>query len=196
MVEPKPNYTELVHQVVRESMEPLPFAEIMRRVEDLLPITTSNPKNTIRNAISQSRLIIHVGERGYGWLPRLINGSVIRLPLSEADILNRQVIYSDELRDALWPAFFEIQKRSDRSPIHVLLPNGKTTELPLDFLGTGVWGTRGGLDLWDWLAKAGPKPGDCCDHNIRLHFEDQRGRLAAFMLQFSGRGGKGFGQDI
>ena len=59
MLETKPSYTDLVYQVVRESVEPLPFAEIMRRVNDLLPITTKNPKSTIRNAVSQFDQMIH-----------------------------------------------------------------------------------------------------------------------------------------
>jgi hypothetical protein len=40
----KPNYTALTPQVVRKSREPLPFAEIMRRVNTLAPVTTRNPK--------------------------------------------------------------------------------------------------------------------------------------------------------
>jgi len=99
-----------VYQVVRESAEPLPFAEIMQRVNELFPITTKNPKSTIRNAISQSRLVINIGDGRYGWKYRLINGSLIRLPLSEADLNQRQIIYSDELWDALWPAFFRKSK--------------------------------------------------------------------------------------
>ena len=74
----KPNYTALTHQVVRESREPLPFVEIMRRVDTLAPVTTRNPKGTIRNAISQSRLIVNTGDGRYGWKYRVINGSVLR----------------------------------------------------------------------------------------------------------------------
>src|SRR5450759_3082064 len=135
MLETKPSYTDLVYQVVRESVEPLPFAEIMRRVNDLLPITTKNPKSTIRNAVSQSRLILRTGDGRYGWKYRLINGSVLRLPLSESNLIQRQITYSDELRDALWPAFFEGQKRNDRSPVQLRLPDGKTSELTLNFFG-------------------------------------------------------------
>jgi hypothetical protein len=42
---------------VRESAEPLPFAEILYRVNEQTPITTRNPKSTIRNAVGQSRLV-------------------------------------------------------------------------------------------------------------------------------------------
>jgi hypothetical protein len=146
MPETKPSYTELVYQVVREENEPLPFAEIMQRVNSLLPITTKNPKSTIRNAISQSRLVVSTGDGRYGWKYRLINGSVLRLPLSESDLLQRQLLYSEELRDALWPAFFESQKRNERSPVRLQLPDGKTSELTLNFSGVSNWGTGGSPD--------------------------------------------------
>jgi len=78
----RPNYTELTHQVVRESSDPLPFNEIVRRVHAITPIKTKNPKSTIRNAVSQSRLIVATGDRRYGWKPRILNGAAIRLTLS------------------------------------------------------------------------------------------------------------------
>jgi hypothetical protein len=145
---------------VHEANEPLPFAEIVRNVNDLLPITTKNPKSTIRNAVSQNRLVVSTGDGRYGWKYRLINDSLIRLPLSEFNLLQRKILYSEELRDALWPAFFECQKRDDHSPVQLQLPNGKTSELTLNFLGDSNWGTRGSPEFWDWLKSANAQPGD------------------------------------
>ena len=179
MLETKPSYTDLVYQVVRESVEPLPFAEIMRRVNDLLPITTKNPKSTIRNAVSQSRLILRTGDGRYGWKYRLINGSVLRLPLSESNLIQRQITYSDELRDALWPAFFEGQKRNDRSPVQLRLPDGKTSELTLNFFGNSNWGTQGSPELWDWLKTANAQPGD----DLIFRVIDGEARLYAIDFQ-------------
>ena len=131
MSEVKPSYADLVYQVVRESADPLPFTEIMRRVNDLLPINTKNPKSTIRNAISQNRLILSTGDGRYGWKYRLINGAVLRLPLSASDLAQRRIVYNEELRDVLWPAFFESQKHGDRLPVQLGLPDGKTSEWKL-----------------------------------------------------------------
>jgi len=160
MPETKPSYADLAHQVVLEATEPLPFTEIMQRVNALAPITTKNPKSTIRNAINQSRLIVNTGEGRYGWKYRVINNSVLRLPLSEADLAQRQPTYTEELRDALWPAFFEIQKRADRSPVRLQFPNGAVAELTLEFLGKAQWGTRGSPEFWDWLKSLKAQPGD------------------------------------
>jgi hypothetical protein len=160
MPETKPNYTDLVHQVVRESADPLPFAEIIRRVNALSAITTRNPKSTIRNAITQSRLIVSTGDGRYGWKYRLINDAMLRLPLSESDWTRRQLTYNEELRDALWPTFFEGQKRRDRSPVQLSLPDGKIFELTLNFLGEALWGTNATPEFWDWLTAVNARPGD------------------------------------
>jgi hypothetical protein len=180
MPEVKPSYADLVHQVVREAAEPLPFAEIMQRVHALVPITTKNPKSTIRNAISQSRLIVNTGEGGYGWKYRVINGSALRLPLSESDLAQRQLTYTVELRDALWPAFFEIQKRTDVSPVRLQLPNGAAGTLTLEFLGTAQWGTRG-AQVWDWLKPLKARPGD------ELIFRVLDGEARLYAVEFQRR---------
>jgi hypothetical protein len=147
----KTNYTELTHQVVRESPEPLPFVEIMGRVAEIAPTTTRNPKGTIRSAISQSRLIVATGDGRYGWLPRLITGSALRLTLSPRDIAGQGLEFGDEVRDALWPSFFETQKRNDRRPVQVRLLDGALTEWPLDFFGESRWGTTGSPEFWRWF---------------------------------------------
>jgi len=157
----KISYIELTHQVVRESHEPLPFAEIMGRVHALVPISTRNPKGTIRNAISQSRLIVNTGDGRYGWKYRVINGSVLRLTLSEANCRGEALEYPEELREALYPAFFTIQKYNDREPVHLKLPDGATIRLPLDHLReVRCWGTRGTPEFWKWFRSLHAKPGD------------------------------------
>lgn len=183
MPDVKPSYGDLAHQVVREATEPLPFDEIMRRVHALAPITTKNPKSTIRNAISQSQLIANTGSgRGgarYGWKYRVINGSALRLPLSESDLAQRQLLYTEELRDALWPAFFEIQKRADTRPVRIQLPDGAIGELTLEFLGTALWGTRSATQVWEWLKSLKARPGD----ELIFHVLDGEARLYAVEFQ-------------
>lgn len=157
----KPNYTDLTHQIVRDSETPLTFDEIVRRVSALTPVTTKNPKSTIRNAVSQSRLIAATGDRRYGWMPRLLTGSVLRLTLSDSDLQLKTISLGDELRDALWPTFFENQKRSDRSPIHLQLPNDQVTEFPLEGLGVGSgWGSTASPKFWSWFKTLKAKPRD------------------------------------
>ncbi len=179
MPETKPSYADLAHQVVREATEPVPFAEIVQRVNALVPITTRDPKSTIRNAVSQSRLIVNTGEGRYGWKYRVINGSVLRLPLSESDLAQRQLTYTEELRDALWPAFFEIQKRADRSLARLQLPDGAVVELTLEHFAQAQWGTRGSPELWGWLESLKARPGD----ELIFRVVDGEARLYAVKFQ-------------
>jgi len=154
------SYTKLTHQVVQGAPEPLPVEEILARVADIAPITTSNPKQTIRNAISSSRLIVSVGDKRYGWMPRVLNNSVLRLTLTADDLGNKWLVYSDEVRDALYPAFYESGKRSDRAPITLVLPDGSTAQVALEHGGNGQWGTPWTVGLWRWLTAQGAQAGD------------------------------------
>jgi Plasmid pRiA4b ORF-3-like protein len=156
----KSSYTDLVHQAVRDSPEPLPFEEIMRRVNKIQRITTRNPKATIRNAISQSRLIVNTGEGRYGWKYRVINGTVLRIPLSQHDLQAHQIAYPEEVRDALFPAFFESPKRRDRGTVRNQLPNGVNTEWTLEHLVQTTWGTKATPAFWEWLDSLLPNLGD------------------------------------
>lgn len=176
---PKPNYSELAHQVVRESAEPLPFAEILYRVNERTPFTTRNPKSTLRNAVSQSRLIVAIGDGRYGWKPRLITGAVLRLPLTAKGIADHHVPFGDEVRDALCPSFFEIQKRNDRSPAKIKLSDGTQTLWSLDFLGVGDWGTRGTPEFWRWLQSQRPTAED----QLIVTAVDGEARLFAIIFQ-------------
>ncbi len=156
----KTSYTELTHQVVRESRGPLPFDEIMRRVNAIAPITTKNPKGTIRTAISQSHLIVNTGDGLYGWKYRVLTGSAMRLTLSKSDVKGPFIEFTDEVRDLLWPAFFEVQKRDDRGPVKLRLPSRRVTRIALDFLGKGHWGTKGSPEFWNWFKALKAHPGD------------------------------------
>lgn len=179
MPDKKPSNTDLVVQVVREAPEPLPFAEILERVNALFPIDTRNPKSTIRNAVGQSRLVVSTGDGRYGWKYRLINGAVIRLTLSESDLAQHWLTYSDELRDALWPAFFEIQKWNDRAPVTLELPDGRSMAWTLDFRRNGDWGTGGSPEFWNLLAAANARPGD----ELIFHVIDGEARRYAVEFQ-------------
>ena len=160
MPTPKVSFAELTHQVARDSPEPLTVVEIVQRVNAITPITTKNPKNTIRNAVSQSRLIVATGDGRYGWKPRLITGSVLRLTLAAADLVGETIELTEELQDALWPSFFEIQRRSDRSPVQVELPAGLVTGFPLEHLGQRRWGSPASPAFWAWFKTLDAGEGD------------------------------------
>jgi hypothetical protein len=175
----QPSYTLLAHQVVQAASEPLPFAEIMRRVQQLRPIETKNPDSTMRNAISQSRLIVNTGDGRYGWLLRLINGSVMRLTLTAADFDGTAIELGDDTRELLWPTFFEIQSRCDRSPIALQLPDRTTVSMELVHLHDSQWGMAGPSEFWQWFKTLPVAPGD----HLLLHAIDGERKLYAVEFQ-------------
>ena len=136
----EPSNADLVYDVLRSAEQPLTFDEIFDRVNQRRPITTRNPKGTIRGALGSGRQLVSLGDGRYGYLPHLVRGSVLRLPLTEERPANHPLIYPDELRQALWPSFFENQKRKDRQTVTARLPSGDEVVLPLELLGAGEWG--------------------------------------------------------
>lgn len=157
----KPSFAALVYQVVKESPDPLPVREILSLVNRMRPVETNSPLQTIRHALGQCRLIANTGEGRYGWYPRLIDGSRVRVPLNDSDLAAHRIVFDDEVRDLLWPGFFAIQSLQDRQPVHATLAEGgKPTTLPLQFYGGGVWGTEGSAELWKWLKARRVRGGD------------------------------------
>ena len=155
------SYTALTQLVMREAEEPIPVAEITRRVHRLRPIESqSSPERVIRNAISQCRLVANTGDGKYWWYPRLLKGSRIRVPLIASDLEQRRIVFDDDARDLLWPSFFAGHDQTDRKPIELRLPTGDSAPLPLEHFGGGEWGTMGSLRFWNWLRACEATGGD------------------------------------
>jgi hypothetical protein len=132
--------TDLVYAVVRAADHPMTSDEVLERVNQRQPVTTKNPKTTIRHVLSSSTQLINVGGGRYGYLPNLIKGSLIRLPLTEKKPANHPLVYTEEVRLALWPSFFDNVKRQHRGPARARLPDGSQALLPLEILAPASWG--------------------------------------------------------
>ena len=181
MVERKPSYTQLTHDVVHGSSELLTLDEIIEQVNALRPITTKNPRSTIRGAVGESRMIVSTGDGRYGWKPSVITGSIIRQTLRESDILMEVLQWSDELKDALWPTFFAKQKYVDRGPVVVTLPNGKTSEFPLEHFYGVTWGSHATSEFWEWVNTLKANAGD------HLLFEVVNGEARRYSVTYQPR---------
>lgn len=147
-----PSVAELVHEVLRSADQPLTLPEVVIRVSNLVPIRTVNPLATVRGALSQGAQLVNVGDGRFGYLPRLINGSLLRLPLKAESLADRPLIYPEDVRLALFPSFFEIQKRKRTRPAQLRLPGATTAEISLEHVGSGAWGCVVPAALHDYLA--------------------------------------------
>ncbi len=158
--QPSQSYTALTQQVVREAEEPIPVAEITRRVHSLRPIESPSPERLIRHAVSQSRLIANTGDGRYWWYPRLLRGSRVRVPLIPSDLELGRIVFDPDARDLLWPSFFAASEQVDRNPIELRLGAGDCVSLPFEHFGEGVWGTTGSPKFWNWLRACEAAVGD------------------------------------
>ena len=120
----QPSYAELVHQVMKSAGRSLSFEELFDQVNQRRQVATRDPKATVRNALSQDRQLLSLGDGRYGYLPYLLRGSLLRVPLLEKAPANHPLVFTEEARDALWPTFFAIQKRRNLAPVRLRLPNG------------------------------------------------------------------------
>lgn len=157
---PEPSYTEIVYDVLRGAHEPMTFQQIFDEVDRRRSITTRNPKSTVRNALAQGRQLISLGNGSYGYLPTLANGSLFRIPLTEAGPEIQRLVFPDDARDALWPSFFEIQKRKNNRPLEVRLPTSDEISLEFEFFGLGVWGSSTPENLRQYLVECNAAAGD------------------------------------
>ncbi|HET7767302.1 MAG TPA: hypothetical protein VFN74_00925, partial [Chloroflexota bacterium] len=97
----------------------------------------------IRSVLSQSHQLVAVGEGRYAFLPRLLDGTVVRLPLTEKRPAHHPLMFTEEVRLALWPDFFDNQKHKLDRPITATLPDGSALTLALEYTGVpggGGWG--------------------------------------------------------
>jgi len=137
-----PSYTELVYEVLQAAERPLAFQEVFEAVERQRPITTRVPKATIRNALGQDRQLVNVGEGRYWYLPNCIRGSLLRMVLTEKKPANQPIALEHEVLHALWPTFFEAEKRRNQRPVRVQLPTGEEAALALSHTVEGLrWAT-------------------------------------------------------
>ena len=132
----------MVHAVMRSAEAPLTFDEIFARVTSRLEVRTRDPRATIRGALSQGPQLVSLGDGRFGYLPRLLKGSVVRWPLDRRAPANGPLPFPDDVRHALFPDFFEIDKRKLHRPAKLHLTNGEVASIELEHLGDSSWGAR------------------------------------------------------
>ena len=156
----EPSFADLTYEALRSARRPLTFQEILDDVNRRRVVNTRNPKATIRAAISQGKQLVSLGNGQYGYLPHLLQDSLLRKPLFEKNPTTHPLIYPAELRQALWPSFLEIGKRESHRPVRMRLPNGVEVDLSLGFVGRGVWGCPMPEYLRRYLAENRAAAGD------------------------------------
>lgn len=155
----KPNYTDVVHDLVRQAEEPLKLDEMIAALEADKDFDSKNPRSTVRSIVRTSGLIRSVGGSRFGWLPHLIRGARLRHVLSFHDFEARALTWDYDLQVALWPAINEPEKRRDDGPIRLALENGPELEVTAEQLDKSLRSPLG-PEFWAWLSEQRAEPGD------------------------------------
>lgn len=181
----EPSYPDIVIEVMRSAPGPLTFDEILERVNRIKPVDTKNPKSTIRNVFSQTRLLPSIGDGRRGYLPNLLKDNTFRHTLSQSEISGRVLEYEVELMEALWPRCFEIQKRVDHGAAQFQLRDGAKTSLELEYQSPKGWVSRVTEPVAKWFSAQRVKQGD----DLLFHVVDAEARKYAVSVVRSGRDG-------
>lgn len=161
MAKPKINFTELTHQVIRESADPLTLDEVVARVMSRADgETTKNLKNTVRGAISQSHSIIAMPDGRYTWKSRMLNGVVHRIFLHDKNFSEHEICLDDLQCDLLEPTKRGSDKYGVTGPARLELVDGPTLEVATLPRSIGDHLLHIDAQFWDWIDQHGAQPGD------------------------------------
>lgn len=92
----------MVRELVREA-GPLSVAEILERVPDWRPPRSKDRRGALRNAIANDQLLANRGDGRYAYLPSLLEGATMRLPVVAAAGTPRCLRVGEEVAVLLWP---------------------------------------------------------------------------------------------
>lgn len=167
-------YTKAVAQVLRASREPLTLDELLAGVAELRSIDSRNPKNTMRNAVKDLQQATSLPGRPaqYVWWPHRLPGCVFRQPLSPATLETGRLRLTSEVRQAIWPDFYERDEPEPR--FHFALEDGDTFVTPIEHLlrGEAAWGWKQCDALASWLRKRHATPHD--ELGVTIHDAETR----------------------
>jgi tetratricopeptide (TPR) repeat protein len=157
------SYAQAVRQVLESADRPLTIREIVDRVEEIRPVTSKNPRSTIRNAMNQTLLATTLGGRPahYTWWPHHLPESVFRQPLAASDLEAGSLVLIGEVKLALWPDFFEGPRRH-RGDVTFEFATGDVITAQIQHLeaGRAMWGIPPNPALAEWYRLVGARNED------------------------------------
>jgi hypothetical protein len=152
-----PTYATCVEQVLSTSESPLTVEEVVDGVRRCRPLS-KGARSAIDRALDSLFQAVPMAESRFGWLPQLLNGSVVRHTLESSEIRGSFILL-DELEHALFfPRFFQNLEAEERS-LQIDLFGEETIGAQLA-PREGMWALGFTERLAQWLDEAGASPGD------------------------------------
>lgn len=142
--------TQSTIRAVLRTDGPLSVDEILARVAARQPIVTKNPKQTVRNALSNDSLCQSTVDGCYVYLPTFARLACVRVPMERAAPAQGLLAVSAEVAALLWP----LAEWAERGPTPLLSLEGGP-EVAAIWKSEGLWGrlhTLVGLPaaFWTW----------------------------------------------
>lgn len=144
--------TTCVAEALQNSKHPLSLRELVMQAREILP-RGINADVAVSQTINQLFQAVLVGPDQYGWLTNLIDGSVIRHPLT-AEEARQGFLLLDELEHAVFfPEFFQTHRSSNRI-LYIELFGGAT--IPAEaYIERKTWSLRLGPQFVEWVEEQG-----------------------------------------
>lgn len=142
--------TQSAIRAVLRADGPLTVDEILARVSSMQPIVTKNPKQTIRNALTNDSLCQSTADGRYIYLPTFIHGACVRVPMERAAPAKQLLAVSAEATTLLWP----MAEWAQHGPTPLLALEGGP-EVAAAWKSEGLWGRLHTLvslpaAFWTW----------------------------------------------
>lgn len=146
------NYSLLISEALQAADAPLAARDLAAHVSGVLP-AGEDVETIVRQTVDKVYQAVQISRDEFGWLSNLIDGSIVRHPLT-AEEARQGFLLLDELEHAiLFPEFFQTHRSSDRI-LHVELFGGPT--IPAEaYIERKTWSLRLGTPFVDWIDEQG-----------------------------------------
>lgn len=156
-VDRHPSYTACVADALSSSVQPLTVDVLLSQVASRRPLG-KGARSAVYRAISKLFQAVPVAPGRYGWLSHLLNGAVIRHPLTTEEA-RRGFLMLDELEHIVFfPQFFQ-SNQSDGRVLAVELFGGPTIQAEAS-IERKTWSLRLGPEFTDWFEEQGGQSKD------------------------------------
>ncbi|MBI4670271.1 MAG: hypothetical protein HY741_01210 [Chloroflexi bacterium] len=186
--------SQAILQALVQARRPLTIDELLDATQALRPMNTADLKAGLNN-LTKSYMVQRTADGRYAWFPVLLQGAILRQPLSQEGLQKRHLLFEWEMVTALWPDQIDRGMPKDPAQVTAELPDGTTLTLIPEALGERhwrmIWGTRGAPALWTWLASQKARAEDAlivelvdaearhCRLTFEPHARRDKARLAA-----------------
>lgn len=142
-----------VAELLRFNSESMSIEELSSTLAETFEVADIDMQSTVKRILADLYQAVHVEGERYGWLMNLIDGALIRHPLT-SDEANSGFLLLDELEHAaFFPEFFQTHKPDERV-LHIQLFGGSL--IPAEaYIENKTWALRLGDQFVEWVDQQG-----------------------------------------